>query len=78
MDAAERPASGKNVFIHRRQRAVEIVLAQDGHVTAHPTQGRQSMLQQRASVECDSGLVLPHTRALASRKDKARELGVNH
>src|SRR5579859_6475863 len=52
--------------------------AQDRHVTAHLAQCRQRMLQQRASVECDRGFVLPHTRALAARKNKARKLGVDH
>src|SRR6516162_6126554 len=52
--------------------------AQDGYVTAHAAKRRQRMLQQRASVECDCGFVLPHTRALAARKNKARKLGVDH
>jgi hypothetical protein len=36
------------------------------------------MLQQRASVEGKRGFVLPHTRALAARKNKARKLKVDH
>ena len=78
MDAAQRPTAGKNIFIDRRQRAIRIMPAQNGHVVAHAAQRRQRMLQQRASVECDCGFVPAHARALAARKNKARKLGVNH
>ena len=47
-------------------------------MTANFAQGRQRMLKQRESVECNRGFVLAHARALAARKNKAGKLGVDH
>src|SRR5882724_2261240 len=78
MDTAQRTASGKDIFIDRSQRAIQLLFPEDGNVAAHFAQSRQSVLQQREPVQCNSGFVLAHACALAACKDKAGQLGVDH
>src|ERR1700730_8748804 len=78
MNTAQRPASGKDVFIDGSQRAIQLVFSKDRDVTAHFSQGRQRMLQQGKPVQSEPSLVLAHTCALAACKHKTGELGVDH
>src|SRR3954453_9050303 len=54
------------------------MFAEDSHVSAYFAQRSQCMLQQREALQGDSGFVLNHARALAARKNKTGELGVDH
>jgi len=70
MNAAERTATGKNIFHDRSERTEFCGITHNAHVGRYRSNDFEQPSQQGASVKRDEGLVGAHTRAFAACQDE--------